>query len=87
MVRTLSKSGRKNLSLFLFITILISTFSLASAYYCIEQSDCCLKENDNPEVIQFKSSINKLALHQDITTHDLSINAFKIKLKYFNNCD
>ena len=51
-----------------------------SAYYCIE-------EEDNNAVKQFKSNINTLALKQDIESHSINIEAFKLKIKYFNKCE
>lgn len=54
--------------------------SCVSAYYCIE-------EKDNSAVKQFKSNMNILAFKQDIKDHNLTEEAFRLKLKYFPNCN
>ena len=51
-----------------------------SAYYCIQ-------EEDNDAVKEFKSKVNILALEQDIENHNITPEAFKLKLKYFGGCD
>ena len=54
-------------------------FSFVSAYYCIQ-------EEDNEQVRQFKNNINIIALNQDIKDHNLTEEAFRLKIKYFGPC-
>ncbi len=51
-----------------------------SAYYCVQ-------EEDNVSVKNFKSTINLMALDQDIKEHELTREAFNLKLKYFHLCN
>ncbi len=50
-----------------------------SSYICIQPA------TDNPEVIEFKTNINKLALEQD-RDWGLTEEGLRIKLKYFGPC-
>lgn len=64
--------------LFLMSIMLVGS---VSAYYCIDGQE------DNQEVISFKNNVNRLALKQDIASHNLTEEAFYLKLKYFIRCD
>lgn len=65
--------------LFIIFFICLLLVGSVSAYYCIEQED-------NNEVKEFKSKVNMLALEQDIESHSITQEAFKMKIKYFNRC-
>ena len=52
-----------------------------SAYICIDPIQ------DNEGVIEFKQKINLLAMKIDIESHNLTKEAFNIKLKYFHPCN
>lgn len=51
-----------------------------SAYICIDNED-------NNQVKEFKSRLNILALQNDIAEHNMTEEAFHLKLKYFNPCN
>lgn len=66
----------------IFLSVLCISLLLVSSvsgYYCIEQED-------NNGVKEFKSDMNKLALQHDIKEHELTEEAFNVKLKYFHPC-
>jgi len=72
--------NRKILSVLLIGALLIGCVGYSSAYYCIQ-------EEDNEGVKEFKSNINILGFENDIQEHQLTSEAFKLKLKYFSDCD
>ena len=48
---------------------------------------CCIYEEDNLSVKEFKSKINNLALLNDIEKFNITKEGFTQKLKYFWRCD
>ena len=79
MVITLSGNKKRILSLLFLMTIFISSFSLISGYYCIEQED-------NIQVKQFKSNMNMVAFEQEIEK-GITKEAFNLKIQIFNGCE
>ncbi len=65
---------------FMFLILGLLLVGSVSAYYCFDVED-------NDEVKTFKSNMNRLAINNDIESNSLTEDAFKIKLKYFYNCN
>jgi hypothetical protein len=62
---------------FCFVGLLL--VGCVSGYMCIDGTD-------NQSVADFKNKINILSVQNDIAEHNLTEEAFYIKLKYFNPC-
>jgi hypothetical protein len=70
----------KILTICLLCFVMVSFVSCVSGYICIDAN------NDNDSVIDFKNKINILAAQNDIKEHNLTKEAFYLKLKYFGPC-